>query len=156
MFETEIDEGRSFPSFAFQQVGVCIASVIWAGTADIPRGLSSASGGNVTEALCIITLAFLPALFCGFLVQRFMPGFASSGRWVWLLPSFLLFAMLVSSLHSGIFARDVSDLFYPSNQGEAGWAVMLATYPTLGCLGYSLGIIFRARYEEKQGQRKTE
>jgi hypothetical protein len=154
MFETEIDEGGSFLVFAFQQVAVCIASVIWARTAEIPRALSSASGGNIIEALCIFVLAFVPAFFCGFVVQRSMPGFASSGRWVWLLPSFLLFAALLSSLPT--FARNVSDLLYPPSQGEAWWAVFLFTYPWLGCLGYSLGIIFGARFEQKQTKQKTE
>ena len=157
MFETEIDEGGSFLSFALQQVGVCIASVIWALiTSEIPRGLSSASGGNVIEAVCIVTLSFVPAALFGSGVQRSVPRLASSGRRIWLLPCFLLLVGLLSALHNTMFVSDVSDLFYPSTQGEAWWAVYLFTYPTLGCLGYSVGIIFRARYQEKQRQRKTE
>lgn len=157
MFETEIDEGGSFPSFALQQVGVCIASLFSAlFTAEVPRGLSSASGGNLAEALCIITLAFAPALLSGVLVQGYMPRFASSGRWIWLLQCFLVVAGLLSSLHSGMFATNVSGLLYPEKNGEAWWAVTLATYPTLGCLGYSLGIIFGARFEQKQKKQKTE
>ena len=157
MFETEIDEGGSFLSFALQQVGVCIASLFSAlVTAEVPRGLSSASGGNLAEALCIITLGFVPALLCGVLVQGYMPRVASSGRWVWLLPSFLVLALLLSSFPDGRFMHEVEGLLYPEKNGEAWWAVYLFTYPTMGCLGYSLGIMFCARQEEKQSQRKTE
>ena len=89
MFETEIDEGGSFLSFALQQVGVCIASVIWALlTVEIPRGMSSASGGNAIEALCIVTLSFVPASLFGSGVQASMPRMASSGRRIWLLHAF--------------------------------------------------------------------
>ncbi len=102
MFETEIDEGGSFLSFALQQVGVCIASLFSAlVTVEVPAGLSSASGGNLAEALCIITLGFVPALLCGVLVQGYMPRVASSGRWVWLLPSFLVLVLLLSSFPDG-------------------------------------------------------
>jgi hypothetical protein len=156
MFETEIDEVGSFLSFALQQVAVCIVSVIWALlTVDILRGLSSPSGGNVLEALCIVALSFGPAAICGWLVQQSMPRVAASGRWIWLLPCLLVLALLSSFPHA-MFMHNLAGLLYPEEQGEAWWAVALATYPTLGCLGYSLGIIFRARCEEKQSKWKTE
>ena len=157
MFETEIDEGGSFLSFALQQVGVCIASLFSAlVTAEVPRGLSSSSGGSLAEALCIITLGFVPALLCGVLVQGNIPRVAASGRWGWLLPSFLVLALLFSSFPGGRFMHEIEGLLYPEKNGEAWWGVMLLTYPWLGCLGYSLGIIFGARFEQKQSKRKTE
>src|SRR5665213_1209299 len=130
MFETEIDEGGSFLSFAVQQVGVCIASLFSAlVTVEVPAGLSSASGGNIAEALCIITLGFVPALLCGLLVQGFRTRIASAGRWVWLLPCFLVLASLLSSLPDGRFMQEIAGLLYPEKNGEAWWAVMLLTYP---------------------------
>ena len=120
MFETEIDEGGSFLSFALQQVGVYIASVIWALiTGEIPRAMSGASTGNAIEALFIFTLSFVPATLFGSLVQGSVPRVASSGRWVWLLPSFLALALLLSSFPSGRFMREIEGLLYPEHQGEA-------------------------------------
>jgi hypothetical protein len=157
MFQTEIDEGGSFVSFALQQVAACILSVVWALlTTEIPWDLSSPGGGNALEALSVIALSFGPAAMFGWAIQQSMPRVAASGRWIWLLPCLFGLALLLSSLHRASFMRELSGLFYPEAQGEAWWAVMLFTYPTLGSLGYSLGIIFRARYEEKRSQRKTD
>jgi len=48
-----------------------------------------------------------------------VPRVASSGRWVWLLPSFLALALLLSSFPSGRFMREIEGLLYPEHQGEA-------------------------------------
>jgi hypothetical protein len=52
--------------------------------------------------------------------------------------------------------HEIAGLLYPEKNGEAWWAVYLFTYPWLGSVGYSLGIIFGARCEQKQRKRKTE
>jgi len=143
MFETEADQGGSFVSFLLQQLAVIFGSVVWAFTAELPSWMSQFGAiGRVFEALTIIVLGGVPAFVAGYTMRRRAPTLAYSGRWIWFLPSAVVVAILTFSLfHSGL-QDDLLELFSPPPIGEAWWAVLLVTYPTLGCCGYSLGMAF--------------
>jgi len=100
--------------------------------------------GRILESLSIILLAAAPFLFFFCFVQRQFPVLALSGMWVVVLPTLGFMALLGSSLAAGQPA--FSELFFPPGEVEAWWGVLIVTYPTLGSIGYSLGIAFeRAR-----------
>jgi hypothetical protein len=142
VFGTEIRKDGSFVAFVVQQVGVWIASVIWALiTIEFPRWLSQFGPvANILEAATIITLAFGPAFLCARWVRATHPDFAFSGRWIWILPCVLLIASLLQSLRRpALLLRGFSAVLYPPPDGEQWWAVLLFTFPLLGCVGYSFG-----------------
>ena len=147
MFQTEVDEDRSFLAFASQQFIVCIGSVVWGLiTMSLPFWLSRFGViGHLLESLSIVVLAVAPSFFGGRLIGSKTPRIAASGRWVWLLPVALLAAALLSSVFNSRIERDLSELLFPPPEGEAWWAVWLFTYPTLACVGYSLGIEYGRR-----------
>jgi hypothetical protein len=142
MFSTEVKPDGGLPTFILQQLAVCCASMLWAAaTVWLPMGLSGMGGlGKMFEASGVVALAMGPAFLCGRAVKSKFPKFEYSGRWVWLLPSALLAAMLVSFAFSSRLEQNVAELFFPPPEGEAWWGVLIFTYPTLGCVGYSLGI----------------
>jgi len=147
MFQTEIEEGSSFLAFFLQQVGVCVASVFWGAIS--AEWLAHLSGlgpaGSLTEAVGNIASGLGLAFLFGRLLRSRLPHFTYSGRWVWLLPGTLLAAGLLSSAFHSRLERDLPDLLFPPNDGEELWAVVLFLYPTLGCIGYSLGTRFQGR-----------
>lgn len=133
-----------------QQVAVLAGVVGWMLlTVDIPKSLSDASGGTLAEALCLVAIAFLPFFFVGWYLHLHSPKYTRSGRWIWVLPFCFLLSPLVSTLRHGSFARAVEGFLAPPSNGEAWWAVAFATYPFLGCLGYSLGVEMRDRRMRK-------
>ncbi len=142
MFGTEIKSDSGLPTFILQQLAVCVGSIVWAViTVWLPQGLSGVGFlGKVLEATCIVALALGPAFLCGRAVKSKFPKFEYSGRWVWLLPSALLAVMLLSFAFSSRLEDNVAELFFPPPGGGAWWGVLIFTYPTLGCVGYSLGI----------------
>jgi hypothetical protein len=96
--------------------------------------------GNLFEALSVVALALVPAFLCGrFTASRF-PHFTYSGRWIWALPSVLMVVTLLAAVFNSKLKLDIMELFFPPPEGEAWWAVLVFTYPTLGCVGYSLGM----------------
>lgn len=131
-------------SFASQQLGGWVGFVLWALlTVPLPFWLSRYGPlGRAFEALSIATLTLGPAFLVGRGVQRWLPDIAVSGRWLWLVPSSFVSASLFSSLVHSTLGRDLVDLFYPPPEGEAWWAVLFFTYPTLGFIGYAVGIAF--------------
>jgi hypothetical protein len=141
VFETEVHEDRSVVAFGAQQLGVWIASVIWALiTVSLPVWLSQFGPvARTFEAGSIIGLAFAPAYFCGRLIHGRYPHFALSGRWIWLLPSGLMALLLLNAVLHSTLGRNLGELFCPPSDGEQWWAVLLGTYPILGCAGYALG-----------------
>lgn len=143
MFQTEIEEG-SFVGFFLQQVGVCVASVFWGAISAewLARLGGLGSSGSLAEAIGNVGSGLGLAFLLGRLSRSKLPRFVLSGRWVWLLPSAFFVAALVSSaLHSRL-ERDLSEFLFPRNGGEGLWAVVVFSYPSLGCVGYSLGIGF--------------
>ena len=144
MFETEIHEDRSVVAFLIQQLAVWIISVIWALiTASLPVWLSQFGPvARMFGAASVIGLASAPAFFGGRLIQYSYPHFAVSGRWVWVVPSIFLLALLVVFViytHEPL-SRNLADLFSPRNDLGSVLAALFVTYPTLGCVGYSVGI----------------
>jgi len=137
-----------------QQVAVLAGVVVWMLlTIDIPGTLSNASGGTLAESLCLIAIAFLPFFFMGLFLHLHSPKNTRSGRWIWVLPFCFLLNPLVSTFRYGSLARVVKDFLAPPSNGEAWWAVAFGTYPFLGCLGYSLGVLVAANWA-KWGQRR--
>ncbi len=150
MFQNEIRDGQSPFAFLAQQIFIPLGLVMWgAFSCEIPRQLSRLDRpvGVVIEAACILALAALPAFFLGRLVRRDAPDFATAGKWIWILP--LMVTLMISGMLTGGFtARDAEELFFPIHDGEAWWAVFMATYPTIGCIAYSLGIGWQGRLSE--------
>jgi hypothetical protein len=146
MFSTEIKSDGGLPTFILQQFAVCLGSLLWAAvTIPLPGGLSGIGGlRKLFEAQCIVALALGPAFLCGRMVRSRLPSLAYSGRWVWVLPSALMAAALISSAFSSTLDDNVAGLLFPPPEGEAWWGVLIFTYPTLGCVGYSLGIASKA------------
>lgn len=144
MFQTEIRE-PSLGAFVGQQMGLLVGSLLWCLlTVSLPIWFSDVTRpvGRILESLSIIFLAGVPFFFLGRFVQYRFPGLALSGRWVWVLPALGFMAVLISSLTAGHSA--FSDLFSPPGEGEAWWGVLIFTYPTLGSIGYSLGLRLNA------------
>lgn len=147
MFQTDVDEGPSFPAFFLQQLAVCVAGVIWGAVSGecLAQLNGLGSVGAVVEAAGNITSALGAAFILGRMARSKLPSFAYSGRWVWLLPSVLMAALFLSSAFSSRLGTDLLDLVSPPSEGESLWAVALMLYPTLGCVGYSLGVASRGR-----------
>jgi len=140
MFETEIQSDGSLIAFIVQQLAVCVGSVVWAAiSAPLPYALAGMGVlGRTLETASIFALALGPAFLCGRLIRSKRRQFAYSGRWVWLLPTALLLVLLLSSPSK--LSRNLGELFFPPSEGEAWWAVLVFTYPTLGSLSYSFGV----------------
>src|SRR5690349_10201211 len=145
MFQSEIRVGSSPWAFAAQQIGLPPGFVIWGlFSCELPRLISNLSRplGAVLEAIVIVTLAGLPAFCLGRLVGRNLSEFSDAGKWIWILPSMIT---LMMNGMSGFRSHDAEDLLFPIHNGEAWWAVWMCTYPTIGCIAYSLGIVLRRR-----------
>jgi hypothetical protein len=152
MFQTEVDENRSFLAFALQQILVCVGSVVWGLiTMSLPFWLSRFGViGRLLEGFSIVSLVAAPSFLAGRLIGSGIPRIGASGRWVWVLPSALIgIALLSSSFTSGI-GRNISELFFPPPDGEAWWAVWFFTCPTIACVGYSFGIEYERRKSSQQ------
>jgi hypothetical protein len=146
MFQTEIEEG-SFVSFLFQQAAACVVSVVWALLVSVGLARLNEVGliGKISEGVGNMAAALGPSFFIGRLVQTKSPRFAYSGRWIWLLPTSLFTAWLLAvGLHPTGW-QYLATVFFPPNDAEEMWGVVFFTYPTFGCLGYSLGIWSRRR-----------
>lgn len=138
--------GRAIFWGIVQQVAVFAVTLVWMlVTVDIPRSLSHASSGTVAEVLCLLAIAFLPFFVAGWLLHSHSPRNTRSGRWIWVLPSCVFLNAIASTLRYWSFATAVTDLVAPPSNGEAWWAVAFVTYPFLGCLGYSLGVVVGAK-----------
>jgi hypothetical protein len=146
MFE-QVSSDRSFFAFLIQQLGVGVAAVIWSliTTESIADWVLRGYLSHLPEAAIIVVLGSVPAFFCGKLVQSVFPRFAEEGAWIWLAPSLLLaFTLTVFAFKSALL-QNIAELLYPGStdpgaNAEAWWAVWLFTYPTLSCIGYSVGI----------------
>jgi len=149
MFQSEIRVGSSPWAFAAQQIGLPLGFVMWGlFSCELPRLISNLARplGAVLETIVIVALAGLPAYFLGRLVGRNSSDFSDAGKWIWILPSMGILA--ISLMEGGISAHDAEALLFPKHDGEAWWAVFLCTYPTIGCITYSLGIALRLRRPE--------
>jgi hypothetical protein len=147
MFQAEVDEGPSFPAFLLQQLAVCAVGVIWGAVSGECLAQLNGPGRvrGVLEAAGNVASALGPAFLLGRLARSRFPKFACSGRWVWLLPSALMAAAVLSSAFESRLGTDLLEILSPPSEGESLWAIVLFLYPTLGCLGYSLGVAPRGR-----------
>lgn len=143
MFERQIDDGRSFASYVVQQLLVWFASVLISILGSFPWIVVSGQGPirGLVEALYVIASAAVPAFMAGRWVQETWPGFASEARAIWILPTMILIAGIVSSMDLTHFKAEslLAELLFPPSDGEAWWAVYFATAPAIGCLSYALG-----------------
>jgi hypothetical protein len=155
MFQNEIRVGSSPWAFAAQQVGVPLGFVMWGlYSGELPRLISNLGRplGAILEAIVIVTVAGLPAFFLGRLVGRNSSDFSDTGKWIWILPSMLV--LMIIGL-TGFRVRDTEDFLFPVYDGDAWWAVVMRTYPAIGCIAYSLGIALRRRQLENQELKQT-
>ena len=142
MFQTEIEGGASFPAFFLQQVGVFLAWALWGGMSAEWFALLSGFGpvGRLAEAVGNIVWGLGPAFLLGRMVHSRSASVAYWGRWIWLLPSALFAWAVVSSAYGPRPGEELAELLFPPSGGLAALAVAFLSYPTLGCIGYSLGI----------------
>ncbi len=147
MFQTEIQGDSSFLAFFLQEVGMVLSSALWGALCgNVLAHLTGPSpAGRLVEALGTIALGLTPTFLVGVLFGSRFPHFAYSGRWVWLLPTALFLIALLSSALDSMLGQELSDLLFPPDDPEAMWALAFLSYPTLGCIGYSLGICFYSR-----------
>ncbi len=87
----------------------------------------------VDRVALVATVAVGYAL--GAAVRRLIPSARASGKWVWLLPGFVLIVACISELAS----RDGSlvPLFWPTSNGEEGLGYLFLTCPAGGAISYS-------------------
>ena len=135
-----------------QQVAVWLGVLVWMWlSVEIPRSLSDASNGTSAESVCLIAIAFLPFFVAGWFLHLHSPKNTRPGRWIWILPFYYFLNALISTLHIESMVRAMARLLAPPSNGEAWWGVMFVTYPFLGCLGYSLGVVVANSHSVAKG-----
>ncbi|MBC8166611.1 MAG: hypothetical protein H7Y20_12155 [Bryobacteraceae bacterium] len=138
MFETEVDTGPSLAVVLLQTAGVIPFSILMGFlTCWIPSAISdmSSPAAVIPEGICILAFAGgVPYLIARIIAVRY-PSLVSAGQLVGLIPAFVFVPLTILSK---------GEILAPRVQGAAGivWLlVVLITYPALGCMGYSLGMI---------------
>ncbi len=71
-------------------------------------------------------------------IFQLLKGDETTGRWIWVVPTLLIILGIASGTRTFSFSYALSELFLPPPEGEAWWAVFLATNPAACCLAYSL------------------
>ena len=140
MFTNSVASEPPVLRFIVQQFGVPLCAFATALIAPNPFQTSN----GLRSQICFVSLevAYMVAIgaLLAFLAVTFF-DLASTGRWVWLIPSILLvWALVEDSLDFSIW-QAISEAFWPS-VGEAGLGFIILTSPTLACISYSASIAF--------------
>jgi hypothetical protein len=102
-------------------------------------------GGRVIESAWRLFGVWGFGSLLGFVIQRRYPDFASSGRFIWVLPT-LVFGVLVVKDLAILSVKDVvSEILGGGNQGESGLVGLLVGYPAWSSLSYSGGVYLGRR-----------
>jgi hypothetical protein len=157
MFETTIDKGPSAASWLAQQFGVPIISLLWAlTTAQVGDRIKAALGspaGDVVRVAWYALFIWGSGLLLSLFVHRLIPRSGTEGRWIWILPSLGFVTLFIDDLRHFPIRQVSADFFYPGDNGEGWWALVLATYPTAASIGYSLGMTYLNRRTDSAQKR---
>jgi len=149
MFDTELTDGYSFPSWLVQQIAaVAVPAIVGLLTSGLAEHIEERRGYPLSVIANVLWYTFFVwgiGFYLGLLVYRLAPRAATVGRWVWVLPvGFFCFAFLDDTFrHSLGYA--ITEFFNPGPNGEAWWALMGITYPACSAALYSLGMCLASR-----------
>jgi hypothetical protein len=146
--------GRLFVAWGIQQVAVPVSILTLVLVASGPlegllhRGPDGAPDPGLEDLVSTAVfwaLGFVLAL----LVRRVLPSAATTGKWIWPLPTATVAAALASDL-ARFGPHEVVGYFYP--KGEDGWPAVLFVFPTYACVAYSIGMARRSIGRTPQGR----
>jgi hypothetical protein len=152
-FTVPLPDEPSPLAFLLQQLGVpvvCFAAVALNEEVCGPFGRSLA--GQTAEVLLGGLGAMVSGCALGLLVSLLKPSVASTGKWIWIIPSlFCLWGFLDESLRHSPGAA-LRMLFFPGPDGEAGWVFALMMIPTIAMASYSAAMAWRACARRRNDQ----
>jgi hypothetical protein len=139
MFDYEmrpLDGPRWIIGFLVQQIAVPLIAAFFALVALAPiepSGNNPGLGGAFAIVYSFPSLVGFPLASVALRIRRYA---SVSGRWIWFLPSLVLFIGLVDGGNSSLVER-MRDVFTMS--GSSGGGVLyVVTIPSLTCIWYSL------------------
>lgn len=134
---------KLFVAWSIQQVAVPIVVRAVAFGHDRPgaRGPDSAASVGL-EVLLFAALVWVLGLVSALLVRRWLPRAAATGRWIWVLPTSVVFSGFIWELAHFGMATVLAEFSYPK-EGEDAWLVVLLVLPAYSCIAYSIGMARR-------------
>ena len=128
-------------SFWFQQFLVPLGSIIiGAGLSDWIVGLYPTAVLRVWGGAIWIIACMSAAISSGYTVRQRWPLSYGGGRIVWILPMFFLsLFFLIDLVQFKSASHTLHEFFYSKGDWAPGF--VLATWPTLSCCLYSLGMV---------------
>lgn len=102
---------------------------------------------SVTSQLLEFLLGVIGfGLISGLAVYRISPGFAESGKGIWILPVLMLTACIAADSRYSPLTEVLGEYFLPPNQyAGGGLLIVLITYPACATLAYSSAIFLASR-----------
>ena len=94
------------------------------------------------EVLLFAALVWVLGLVSALLVRRWLPRAAATGRWIWVLPTSVVFSGFIWELAHFGMATVLAEFSYPK-EGEDAWLVVLLLLPAYSCIAYSIGMARR-------------
>jgi lysylphosphatidylglycerol synthetase-like protein (DUF2156 family) len=147
----EIEREFSFFGYGFQLVLAYFGTLI--GLFIFAIAMEHAASATDSPAWAVVTYFFclLLAVALALAVSALAPTSNIEGRWVWVAPVGLVAVGVVLDLIGG-HGSEIRQLFYVgSDEGEAGWVLVLVTLPAFGCCCYSAMMFWRRRQRERKG-----
>lgn len=145
MFETVVRKEPSILAYGVQQFAAPLVPLIAVLIFSPVFGILPGRAQFIGDLLFGLSIAFL----LGRTVRAHRPETAEAGRWVWVIPSFVFLAGLISDSVHFKFRYALKELFYPSTEGEAALAFVLITIPVFSSIGYSIGC-FKTEPRDRQ------
>ena len=158
MFETEIRDDHSFLAWLAQQIVAIVVPTLLAGftAGSIAQDIEEGPGyplGIVGKLIWYAFFVWGGGFYLALLVHRFFPRAAKEGRWVWVVPMFFFLLAFIGDALMSSLPHVLTEFFHPGPNGEAGWALMLITYPTCAAGLYSLGMFLASRRDRQRNMR---
>jgi hypothetical protein len=147
MFTTEIRHPAFF-QWLVQQFAVPIMSLVWLWLVSLARQTVGKALSDPFREIVEVIYIFAALGFgvtTGFIIHRYFPEAAKTGRWIWIPPMSVFLTACVHDLTRFPPLDVFREFFWPGPEGEAWWAAMLLTYPTWSCASYSLAVALAAR-----------
>lgn len=98
--------------------------------------------GPVGDFVLEVTVVWGVGFSLGRLMHRWLPD--AVGRWVWVIPAFLLLIAFTGSAVFSSFGTALESFTIAEGVGE-GWVIVLLTLPAAGSVGYAYGVATAAR-----------